>query len=595
MRRVTIAGVCVLALLSPAVDARDQQQVIINGPSRDRAGVPGMASREIKTGTGRIRGRVLSAETGSAVRRVQVRVFGPDIGMKLATTDDDGRFEFRGLPAGRFSLSATKSGYVSAQYGQTRPFESGKPLELADGQILDKANILIPRGSAITGRILDEFGEPVTEAMVAAMRSVWSNGQRRLQPAGRMMPTNDLGQFRLYGLPAGDYYISATLRDTIAMEVSMMGTPTAANSVSAAGYAPTYFPGTANGSDAQKITIAAGQDAHNTDFALLPVRLARITGVVIGSDGKPSAGSMVTAMSRNGDNMMGMMLGGSSSRTNRDGTFTLAGLPPGEFILQSRTMQIMTTGSGDMMSFSATISEPGTPQAESGSVVLAVNGEDLGNVVITQSKGATASGQITFADGARPSNMPALRVMAIPSNEISMMGSGPPAQANADGTFELRGLAGAFVLRVVNLPQGWMLRSVLVNGEDVTDRGMEFKGTESIAGIEIVVTSKVTELSGAVKGPSGAPVKDYTVMVFSDDPERWTIPNSRYVVSARPDQEGRFKLRGLPPGGYYAAAADYLAQGEWGDPELLERIKTKASRITLEDGEKKVLDLKLDR
>ena len=156
---------------------------------------------------------------------------------------------------------------------------------------------------------------------------------------------------------------------------------------------------------------------------------------------------MVNAMPRNGDNPMGMMFG-NSSRTNRDGTFTLAGLPPGDYILESRTMQIMTSGSGDMMSFSATVNEPGAPQSESGS--LAVCGERgkhrrRGN---HESKGATASGQVTFEDGAKPPNMPALRLMAIPTNDISMMGlPGPPAAVNPDDTFELRGLSGARVLR----------------------------------------------------------------------------------------------------------------------------------------------------
>ncbi len=594
MRRVLLAGVCVFALFSPAAaNAGGRQQIIINGAPVEGPGTLGMPPRQFKAGTARIRGRVLSADTGTAVRRAQVRVSGPDIGMKVATTDESGRFDFIGLPAGRFILAATKSGYVSVQYGQTRPFESGKPIELAEAQILDKADILIPRGSAISGSILDEFGDPVTDAMVSAMRSVWSNGRRRLQSAGRMAMTNDLGQFRLYGLPAGDYYISAALRDTTAMEMSMMGGPTSGPSGPASGYAPTYFPGSANGGDAQKITVLSGQDAHNTDFALLPARLARITGVVISSDGKPASGSMVNAVPRNGDNPMGMMFG-NSSRTNRDGTFTLAGLPPGDYILESRTMQIMTSGSGDMMSFSATVKEPGAPQSESGSLAVSVNGEDIGSVVITNSKGATASGQVTFEDGARPPNMPALRLMAIPTNDISMMGSsGPPAAVTPDNTFELRGLTGGRVLRVVGLPPGWMLRSVLVNGEDVTDKGMEFKGTESVTGVEVALTAKVTELSGTVKGPSGAPVRDYTVIVFSEDPDRWTIPNSRFVVSARPDQDGHFKVRGLPPGAYYAAAADYVAQGEGGDPELLERLKAKASRIALEGGDKKVLDLKM--
>ena len=113
---------------------RGRQQIIINGAPVEGPGTPGMAPRQFKTGTARIRGRVLSADTGTAVRRAQVRVSGPDIGMKVATTDEGGRFDFVGLPAGRFILAATKSGYVSVQYGQTRPFESGKPIELAEAQ-----------------------------------------------------------------------------------------------------------------------------------------------------------------------------------------------------------------------------------------------------------------------------------------------------------------------------------------------------------------------------------------------------------------------------------------------------------------------------
>ena len=99
------------------------------------------------------------------------------------------------------------------QYGQTRPFESGRSIELADKQSLDKADISMPRGSVISGRIVDEFGEPVADANVTAMRQQWLNGRRRLMPSGRNAQTNDLGQYRIYGLPPGDYYVSATLRN----------------------------------------------------------------------------------------------------------------------------------------------------------------------------------------------------------------------------------------------------------------------------------------------------------------------------------------------------------------------------------------------
>src|SRR5687768_17577104 len=168
--------------------------------------------REFKTGTGRIKGRLVTADTGTPVRRAQVRLSGPDIMPKSAATDQEGRFEFKDLPAGAFSVSASKSGFVTVNYGQKRPFEPGKPIEIVDGQVVENADITMPRGSVISGRIMDEFGDPIADTQVSAMRSTWVNGRRRLQSAGRTATTNDLGQYRIYGLPPGDYFVSATLR-----------------------------------------------------------------------------------------------------------------------------------------------------------------------------------------------------------------------------------------------------------------------------------------------------------------------------------------------------------------------------------------------
>ncbi len=599
MRFLQIAMVCAAAFLL-STDVWAQQQIIINGPPDMPVPLPGMGPRQPKTGTGRLRGRVLSADTGGPVRRAQVRITGPDIGSKSAMSDAEGRYEFHDLPAGRFNLSVTKAGYVTIQYGQTRPFESGKAIDLSEGQTLDKADFSLPRGSAISGRLVDEFGDPVADALVSAMRSAWVGGRRRLQPTGRTSQTNDLGQFRIYGLSPGEYYVSATFRgaDMVGMEIAMAavtgaggGGPTGSNPNS--GYAPTYFPGTANGSDAQKITLTIGQEAQNTDFALLPVKLAKISGTIISSDGKPVEGSIVNASPRNSDGAGFMMMGGGA-RSDKNGNFTIANVSPGEYTLQTRALQIMTTGGGDTMMFTARVGmgADGT-EAETGSLPVTVNGEDLSGVVIVTSKGATATGHLTFEGGAKPATLTSIRVTATAAEmDGPMAGFAGPGSVKADGTFEVKGLSGNRIVRVAGLPPGWTLKAVRVNGNDVTDSGIDFKAGEAVSGVDVVLTSKLTEVNGTVKAGSQQ-AKDYTLVVFSDDSQKWSIPNSRYVAGTRPDQDGRFEVKSLPAGGYYAIAVDYLAQGEWNDPEVLERLKPKATSFSIDEGETKTLSLTL--
>ena len=166
-----------------------------------RLGLPPRDTVQPATGTAKIARRVVSAETGAPIRRAQIRISSPDARINRdVTTDSDGRFEFLTLPAGRYRLYVTKAGYVSLEYGQARPFEAGKPLDIANGQSLEKIDFSLPRGSAITGRVTDEFGDPITDVQVQAMRYQFTNGERQLVNAGRVATTDDLGQYRIFGL-----------------------------------------------------------------------------------------------------------------------------------------------------------------------------------------------------------------------------------------------------------------------------------------------------------------------------------------------------------------------------------------------------------
>jgi len=147
-------------------------------------------------------------------------------------------------------------------------------------------------------------------------------------------------------------------------------------------------------------------------------------------------------------------------------------------------------------------------------------------------------------------------------------------------------------IRSFGPPNEWYLKSVRLNGADVTDAGVEFKSDQEAAGFEFTMTNHPTFLSGLVYDRKDQASHEYTLILFARDRDRWN-PGSRYLATTRPDQGGRYQLRGIPAGSYYAIAVDYVEQGEWTDPEYLEKIKGSAATVSIGDGETKTLDLKL--
>ena len=206
-------------------------------------------------------------------------------------TDDGGVFDFTELPAGRYTLTVSKTGFVSLSYGQRRPLQAGTPLQLADGQQLKGIEFRLPRGSVIAGRVFDEDGDPMPGVMVRVMRYQYQQGERRLTPAGNAQ-TDDKGQYRVWGLMPGEYYVNADharrrqLRRTGggprragrfggrggAPAGTGGGAARAATSRIRSDYAPTYFPGVPSVNEAKPITVGLSQEVLDIDFGLLLVR-----------------------------------------------------------------------------------------------------------------------------------------------------------------------------------------------------------------------------------------------------------------------------------------------------------------------------------
>src|SRR5688572_15248876 len=233
-----------------------------------------------------LRGRVTAADTGRPLRRAQVVAAITGVQTRHTTsTNVRGEFELRDLPAGRYTLTVTRSGYLPWEYGRRHPGEPGTPIDLGDGETRDKLDFSLPRASTISGRIIDETGEAVAGVSVFVMRPEFFRGRRRLTPISSAYRTDDTGQYRIVGLQPGDYFVMATLRETWT---------TGGEKKQVLGYAPTFFPGTPTAADAIRVRVAAGKDAPNTDIALIPMTAATISGVAVRADGSPIPGATVS-------------------------------------------------------------------------------------------------------------------------------------------------------------------------------------------------------------------------------------------------------------------------------------------------------------
>jgi hypothetical protein len=573
----------VLALTAGPIEARQT-------PAQPRSSPP-------PTGTARIQGRVVNADTGTAVRMATIRLTSPDMAGAATTTDGDGRFEFADLPAGRFTIRVAKGGFATTVFGQPAGGSGGQPaggpaaIVLQGGQRYDRGELRLPRGGVITGRVLDAFGDPVTEAGVSAYRAEYIQpGVRRLS-ASRAAPTNDLGDFRIYGLAPGKYYVGASLRALPPIMPGDSGTAPARVVPSSEGVATTFFPGTAIAADARLLTVEAGKETTSVDIVLQSVRLARVSGSVVDSRGRPSPDVIVWLNPARADGAL-VPSGGAFDAVDVDaaGHFSLPNIAPGDYRLD---VQAKARLEGIAKSGSTGLGGPG-PLTEFASMPLTVSGDNLDSLQVQTTLGFRLSGRLVVEGGGTPPVVPGkIGVAVLPvlqSTGLSSTLLATSAPVQPDGTFDVLGVIGPRLVRVNGLPAGMVLKSVRANGVDVTDDGLEI-GQADVSDVEVVVTTTPAKITGSVTDSAGTPERDYVVVVFPADKRRWTAPMNRFVVLARPGADGAFTVAALPAGNYFAVPLLSAEAGEWAEPDKLERLRAKATPFTLADRETKTMVL----
>jgi protocatechuate 3,4-dioxygenase beta subunit len=582
-----------------------------HGPFADESQIQprDAAAAVIPTGTSRVEGRVVGTGQPAAPVRgalVNIRATDPAWG-STAITDDDGRFVFEGVPAGRYSLVATKAAWLRAVFGATRPGRPGTPLTVADSQRIENLTLVMARGSVITGRVFDQQGRPVQGVQVDALTASRStmSGERQLDSLGPGVTTDDQGGYRLWGLAPGSYVVRAapeiesrtqqagglTVAQLTRAEVDRAHTMLSGGQGPGSGlsdaqrpltegvatvYSHIFAPGTSDSAQASAFTLAIGEEHRGADITLSYTAAIRVRGVVRQPDGAPAANVAVEAVP-SGPAAALLRLAAtvsSQARTDGAGAFVLPPLAPGQYLIRAVTR-------GETPMFAA-------------SEVTAVT-DTTTSLMLAPMPPLTV--RLVFDGVDAPPTVPPLsQILLVPMGSGGDLTGAPRGTPDGSGHIMIPAVppgryTALFMSGRGNDAAQWTRYESIANGRDTFEHGIDV-GVTGTVDWSIHYTRQPSRLEGSFADASGRPAPDYFIVVFPQDRSHW-VGQSQRIRLLRPDLAGAFTTVGLPDGAYYVAALTDVAPAEERDPEFLASLVASALSISIEKGKTTRQDIRV--
>lgn len=498
-----------------------------------------------------VEGQVFNAASGEPLKRVQILLRPAASGGGFgAVSDTAGRFHILNVPPGRYIMSAERGGFVRGEYGGRG--RRGAIFTLNPGQHLKDVVFRMLPQAVITGRVLDEEGEPVAWANITLMRRGYDQGRRTLVPAGGAS-TNDLGEYRIAGLNAGRYYIAARQRSL----------PIDAGSAED-DYVTTYYPNTMDPAAAAPLELTAAAQLRGIDVVLRRARTARLSGRISDSSsgGASRRNVMIFLMPRDGTMRS---FNSRNAVMARDGRFEIRSVLPGAYILAGHLFE--------------------NGERYYGTLPVDVGNADIEDLNIVLSPGVEVRGRVRVEDGGDLA-FGGMRVALRPVNEVGLAASMGGAVA-ADGSFDLRGLAPEpYLVQVFNAPENCYLKSVRFGDTPSPDLTLTPAGS---APLDIVLSRNGAQVEGVVT-EEAQPAPGVTVVLVPDAAPR--VRRELYRVT-NTDQQGRFSIKGIPPGDYHLFAWADVPQEAWLDPEFLKPFESAAESLSVKENAREQARLKL--
>lgn len=539
----------------------------LNGQIRGQ--LPGSSDQDLEgRERGVIRGTVLAVDGESRLAKatVTLRKSGSrrGAGELTARSDDRGQYEFRDLKAGQYLLSATRNGFLPQNYGQKRvqTFRGqwrGTPLTLRDGQVLSGIDFNLIRGGVVEGRVADQDYEPLSRVIVTLSGYQTVQGERALTPVSRAQ-TDDRGRFRLFDIPPGSYFLSATRGGGVPFFGRRGRRGRRGQS-----FPPTYYPGVPSPEQATRIEVSAGGEVGGFHLTLIEAYTYSVSGRVLSPDGSPAQSIRVLSIIQADAGQVPLR---RDTSTDLQGAFTVAGLLPGKHRLIAHRGRRQE------------------PQIASASVE--VIDRDIQGLTLALGSGASITGRIVSEKEEPTLNWRRISVVtrSAEGGRRGFGAGGGERPIEEDFSFRISNLPGGLYRLSVNLPPGnHYVESIRAQGQDIIDRLIEINDHDQLSGVEVRVSPNGSRISGVVQGEEdGKAVDGATVLVFAVDPQQ-RGSFSRYTRTTQTDQAGRFSLEGLAPAEYLVCALVEHEPGRESEPEYLSFLEDDSTEIDLSAGE----------
>jgi hypothetical protein len=467
-------------------------------------------------------------------------------------TNADGHFTLKDVEPGPYRLTVTRVGFVAAEYGQRKPDSLGAVLMLHAGQDLKDLQFrLIPAG-VISGKIYDDDGEPLPSVQVSAVHQVYSEGKRS-RASATSAQTNDLGEYRLFGLSPGRYFVSCIYPRWQRGEPEDETIDTQEE-----GYAKLYYPGTPDVAKAGPITIKAGDEVSSIDVLMRKVPVHQVRGNVYNQiTHKPGVGVTLILLPKTANREWDSAF--PTTVQKPDGSFVIQEVLPGSYVLASFWFD--------------------EDNAYVNRQAVDVGNADVEGIAMTVSPGTNVNGRIVW-EGQPAVEKEDLTVTPAPTDVP--FGIRGRSRVGRDNLFTLKGLGeGTYRVTVSSISKDCYIKDIHYGESSVIKDG--FTVTRGEAGaLEILISSRGARVQGTVTDADGLPQAGVSIVLVPDLSQR---ENYQKYKTQSTDQYGNFDLRGIAPGDYKLFSWVEVEQDAWQDPEFLKQFEEKGQRITLQDGD----------